>query len=63
MFTSFDKAIVAFLGSIVSMLVLAHVPLPSWLQDQNTLTILGTSLGGLLTGLLTFITPNKPTGS
>lgn len=55
MFTTFDKAIAAFLTAIVSMLSLAHLANLSWLTPDMI-----TGISGVLAGLVTYAVPNRP---
>lgn len=56
MFTTFDKAIAAFLAAIISLLTLSHVALPGFLTDQTT----QTAIAAFITGVITYLIPNKP---
>lgn len=55
MFTSYDKAIAAFLMAVVSIAVMAGLPVPEFLKDPTTMA----SVAGVLTGIITFLVPNK----
>lgn len=55
MFTSYDKAIAAFLTAILSMLVLWGLPVPDFLKDPTMVT----TISGLLSGIVVYIVPNK----
>jgi len=59
MITTFDKAIAAFLGALLSILVLLHVPVPTFLEDPT----LQATIGALIAGILTYFVPNKPASS
>jgi hypothetical protein len=55
MFTSFDKALAAFLGAGLSMLALWGLPVPAFLQDPAT----QGALVALISGVLAYVVPNK----
>lgn len=59
MFTTFDKAIVAFLVPVIIQLLIA-VGYPNAGSDQ-TVSLVGDLLTGIITLLAVYFTPNKGT--
>ncbi|OCC01852.1 hypothetical protein BA190_26940 [Labrys sp. WJW] len=58
MFTSFDKAIAAFITSLVSILVLLGIYVPAFLQDPATIGSIAAIVSGIIGGI-TYGMPNK----
>lgn len=59
MFTSFDKAIAAFLTAVLSIAVLVGLPVPEFLKDPTMVA----TISGLLSGIVTYLVPNKKTAA
>ena len=57
MFTSYDKAIAAFLTALLSILVMVGLPMPDFLKDPATIA----AISGVLSGIVTYLVPNKTT--
>lgn len=60
MHTTVNKALVAFLSSLLALLVALNVPVPGWLSEPEVLQAAGALLASLLVGLLTWLVPNRP---
>lgn len=55
MFTSFDKAIAAFLTALVSIIALTGLNLPDFFKDPATIA----AIASVLSGIVTYFVPNK----
>jgi hypothetical protein len=60
MHTTVNKAVVAFLSSLVALLAAVNVPLPEWLSAPEFLSAVGPLVASLLVGFLTWLVPNRP---
>ncbi len=55
MITSFDKAIAALIGAVLSMAVMFGLDVPDFFKQPEAVT----AVSGLVAGLLTWLVPNK----
>ena len=55
MITSFDKAIAALLGAVLSIAVMLGFDLPAFFKQPETIT----AISGMVAGLLTWLVPNR----
>ena len=55
MITSFDKAVAALTGAVLSMAIMFGFDVPEFFKQPETVT----AISGLVAGLLTWLVPNK----
>lgn len=57
--SDYTKSIAAFIGALIPLLVLAHIPMPAWLSDQGTITTIGSIGGAVFAAAVTFFAPKN----